>query len=201
MKNLGVFLSTVLVVILMAAPSHAALKTITFDDSGFVENDRVTTQFTSSLGITFSDDDRITGPLDTSGEYDTLALKVESKNSGVLEVSLNFFSDSIEFLYRREKKAGVMDVDLYNSGQLVVGYDLYWDPDVHGKNWLQFSYTGDLGQFNQIFFSSRPSVDSPTGTNFDIDNFQVNSVPVPASLLLFLSGAIPVMLTRRKKNK
>ena len=171
--------------------SQAAL--ITFDEIVYGENsstalvnigDIISDQY-ADLGITFSGSpapEIIDGAAELGVASNVLRFKT-------ITIDLDFSASQLIFDYRRPSATREMTITLSSS-------DGDYTTTVTGTDFWQFySYTGS---FDSITFTS--------SKYFYIDHIWItedpgaNTVPVPGSLILLLSGLLPVAIRGRKKR-
>ncbi len=190
MKKLLFICFTAIFLLGMTMSANAALKIINFDEAGISFHDIITNQY-NDMGINFNFPNQITSgsSLDFENPFssDGQILQYNSKSSEIGIINLGFLADSFVFEHRRPKSSGTFNLKLNN------GTDTVYQTTVSssGSAWTEFEYDGANGLFDQIVMYST--------NKFIIDNLEINSVPVPTSLLLLVSGLFPIVWRKAKR--
>jgi len=212
MKKLLTLFVSVAVLSVWTISANAAVL-ITFDESGISLDDVITNQYASS-GVTW-----IANPFEAgssvgnqvvngtgayfSNLFDTYGQVLQySTKPADGTILLDRYADYLSFQYRRPSSSGTISVELFDydpgsgTGTSLTAdpFEFTWSPNAdpyHISNWATFTYNGEEGNFNLIRMSSK--------SKFVIDNLAVNSVPLPASLWLLVSGLFPLVWRRMRK--
>ncbi len=186
--------SAVFLMILGLTWSAQAATTIDFEGLGW--GTVLSDQFSVSDGITFTGSNQITAGTDSgtfNRPFDSYGDVLQYSQQGTdLVISLTEAASSLGFIYRRPSGSGNFDVELFSNGSLVDEFNVAWssgDTTNDALGWGTFLFSG--ADFDQIVLYSN--------NKFVIDNLTLNAVPVPGTLVLLMSGLLPIATRYRRK--
>ncbi|MHB8969151.1 MAG: PEP-CTERM sorting domain-containing protein [Pirellulaceae bacterium] len=220
MKKLLATMTAVVLSLGLTMSAQAELVTITFDESfvnpGTVNNrydgTQVSTHYSDSSrgGVTWDDiypstvnssytgqvvcmPGEFSGPDWNTGNY--LFIYGDNAGSGTSAqtayVTLSTPSDYFSIEYRRPQASGTFDFDLYlGSTRVYDGPSLTWNP---GDGWTKFTATSNMFQTFHTF----DKVVILENDKSSFDNLTIEPVPEPSSLVLFVGGAVALLVIRR----
>lgn len=179
----------------VCTPAAAAIVDLTFDETGIMVGDTITTQYAPAAVFTGAAAD-VKLAAEFNNPFDGLEgqlIHIQTRSAAnTATITLAQTADFLQFYFRRPSDAGDIALKLFDGANLVVDAGtIGWDPQVT-PSWVAFEYLGANGAYDRVEFFAE--------NKFVIDSFSfgIQPVPLPAPILLLASACAGLLGLRRK---